>query len=315
MARRYCTTARSMMWDEKGARMTDWQVTPLAGALGVELEGPVLADLDAAAVEGLESLLMKHHVLFFPEQSPSPEALVVFGGFFGKLERHPHLENPTPGLPDGIFELAASHGGVADEWHTDLTYLEEPALYSMLHMVEAPEIGGDTMWSNLALAYDALSAPMQELCEGLSAIHDGEANGASESMAVHPVVRVHPVTGRRILYVNEHFTRRIVELSRDESDLLLGHLTRWVSSPRFTVRYRWAKGTVAMWDNRVTQHFVVGDFEEERVIQRVTVMGDRVEGARPPRWPLYTRAGGVTDTSRHDEVLREWERRSPKRRE
>jgi taurine dioxygenase len=109
--------------------------------------------------------------------------------------------------------------------------------------------------------------------------------------------------------VNEHFTRRIVEVSHRESDLLLEHLTGWVSNPRFTVRYRWHEGTVAMWDNRGTQHFVLNDFEEERVIQRVTVMGDRVESASPPRWPTFSRKGGRTDTSRHDEILRDWKHR------
>ena len=108
--------------------------------------------------------------------------------------------------------------------------------------------------------------------------------------------------------MNEHFTRRIVELSYKESALLLAHLTSWVSEPRFTVRYRWAEGTLAIWDNRVTQHFVLNDFDEERVIQRVTVMGDRVEGASEPRWPAFVSGGGETDISRHDEVLREWEK-------
>lgn len=281
----------------------DWKVTRLAGALGAEVRGVDLPSLDAQQTQAIEALLIEHHVLFFPGQHPTAEQQIAFGERFGALESHPHLENPTEGLPDKVFELAATHGGVADEWHTDLTYLESPALYSILHMLEAPEVGGDTMWSNLAMAHDELSPPIRELCEGLTAIHDGDANNAPEVRTVHPVVRVHPVTGRRILYVNEHFTHRIVELSRKESDLLLGHLTSWVSNPRFTVRYRWTKGTVAMWDNRVTQHFVLNDFHEERVIQRVTVMGDRVEPAAPARWPAFSRAGGVSDTSRYDDVL------------
>jgi taurine dioxygenase len=291
--------------------MGEWQVTRIAGALGAEVRGLDLADVDAEAASQIEALLIEHHVLFFPDQHPSAETHIKFGEHFGTLESHPHLENPTPGLPDKLFELSATHGGVADEWHTDLTYLERPALYSILHMKRVPSVGGDTMWSNLAMAYDELSPPIQALCEGLSALHDGAANDVPDEQMVHPVVRLHPVTGRRILYVNEHFTRRIVELSYKESALLLAHLTSWVSEPRFTVRYRWAEGTLAIWDNRVTQHFVLNDFDEERVIQRVTVMGDRVEGASEPRWPAFASGGGETDISRHDEVLREWEKARP----
>jgi taurine dioxygenase len=283
--------------------MADWQVMRLAGALGAEVRGLELAGVDDEQARRIEALLMEHKVLFFPDQHPSPEVQIAFAARFGPLERHPHLENPTPGLPDGLFELAASAGGIADEWHADLTCLAEPALYSILHMVKAPAIGGDTMWANLALAYEALSAPIRALCEGLTALHDGEPNGAPDARAVHPVVRLHPVTGERVLYVNEHFTRRIVELSHRESELLLGHLIRWVAEPRFTVRYRWTAGTVAMWDNRVTQHFVLNDFRGERVIRRATVMGDRVEPAARTSWPAYVRAGGASDTSRYDSIL------------
>ena len=115
------------------------------------------------------------------------------------------------------------------------------------------------------------------------------------------MVRIHPETGRKALYVNEHFTRRIVELSASESDLLLGYLTRWVASPRFTVRYRWAQGTIAMWDNRCTQHFVLNDIEGERIIQRVTIMGDTVEGPGP-RWEPHTADRGAT--TRYDRQLK-----------
>jgi taurine dioxygenase len=169
---------------------------------------------------------------------------------------------------------------------------------SILRMVKCPALGGDTLWSNLCDAYDALAAPLRELCDGLTALHDAAPHGKPEQMTVHPVVRVHPETGRRALYVNEHFTRRIVELSHPESEMLLRFLTRWVTQPRFTVRYRWTEGTVAFWDNRATQHFVVNDFEGERVIQRVTVMGDQPKG-NPPRWPPFS-PGGRSAQTRHD---------------
>jgi taurine dioxygenase len=282
-------------------RGANWQVRQLAPALGAEVLGVDLRDQSEAAIDRIKELLLEHLVLFFPDQQLDVEEHVALGRCFGELEGHPHLKNPYTQHPE-LFELAASHGGVADEWHTDITFRDEPALMSILHMVRCPETGGDTMWASLYRAYDELSAPMQELCEGLTALHDATPHNRPDQMAIHPVVRQHPVTGRKALYVNEHFTRRIVELSAEESDALLGHLTRWVAKPRFTVRYRWQEHTFAMWDNRCTQHFVLNDFEGERVIQRVTVMGDKPGGA-PPRWQPWVRPGRLSATSRHDRQL------------
>jgi taurine dioxygenase len=280
----------------------NWEVTRLAGALGAEVHGVDLAKATTADAEAIQSLLIDNLVLLFPDQRLNAEQHIAFGRMFGPLEGHPNLQNPFDSEHPELFELAASHGGVADEWHTDITFRDEPALMSVLHMLKCPAVGGDTMWASLYAAYEELSAPMQELCEGLTALHDALPHNHPEQMAVHPVVRVHPVTGRKALYVNEHFTRRIVEMNASESDALLRYLTKWVQSPRFTVRYRWSAGTVAMWDNRCTQHFVLNDFEGERVIQRVTVMGDRPEGAKP-RWQPWVRPGRLSATSRHDRQL------------
>jgi taurine dioxygenase len=280
-----------------------WQVTRLAGALGAEVTGPDLAKPSAADIDAIKALLLEHMVIFLPGQSPSIDEHIAFGRHFGPLEGHPNLANQTE-LPPEIFELRATTGGVADEWHTDITFQDSPALMSILHMVTCPDSGGDTLWCNLGAAYDDLSAPMQQLCEGLSALHDAHPHDRAERTAIHPVVRVHPETGRKALYVNEHFTRRIVEMSAPESNSLLGFLTRWVQNPRFTVRYHWTPGTIAMWDNRITQHFVLNDFEGERIIQRVTVMGDKVEPAHPSPWqPWLLRGGRLSATSRHDRQL------------
>jgi len=280
----------------------DWSVTRLAGALGAEVHGIDLGNVNSADAAAIESLLLEHLVLFFPDQKLTAEQHIAFGRHFGPLEGHPNLQNPFDSEHPELFELAASHGGVADEWHTDITFRSEPALMSVLHMLRCPAVGGDTMWTSLYAAFEELSAPMQELCEGLSALHDALPHNHPEQMAVHPVVRVHPVTGRKALYVNEHFTRRIVEMNATESDVLLRYLTKWVQNPRFTVRYRWTAGTVAMWDNRCTQHFVLNDFEGERVIQRVTVMGDKPRGAAP-RWQPWVRPGRLSAASRHDRQL------------
>ncbi|MFN8027460.1 MAG: TauD/TfdA family dioxygenase [Acidimicrobiia bacterium] len=265
--------------------ITDLDVRRLSGSLGAEIRGIDLARTTGADAAVLRDLLLEHMVLFFPEQHLTPDEHLAFGRHFGELEAHPNLDLERE-RPE-FFELRAVNGGggIADEWHSDLTCARNPSKFAILQAKVVPSVGGDTMWTNACKAYDELSAPLRDLCDGLTAFHNAAPHLAPERGHIHPVVRVHPETGRRSLFVNEHFTRRIVELSEAESTLLLGHLTRWVQQPRFTVRYQWTAGTVAMWDNRCTQHHVLDDFAGERVIQRVTVMGDNPEAAVPlPRW-------------------------------
>ena len=278
-----------------------FEVKKLSKALGAEVTGVDLCSVSDDDIENIKSLLVDNMVLFFPGQTISQEEHVEFGAKFGELEGHPNLKNKTVTHPK-IFELAASTGGIADEWHTDITYQDSPAIMSVLHMVKCPEIGGDTMWSNLNAAYEALSDPLKDLCEGITALHDASPHGRPDKTAIHPVVRLHPVSGKKVLYVNEHFTRRIVEMTMDESDMLLSHLTKWVTQPQFTVRYHWTEGTIAMWDNRSTQHYVVNDFDGERIIQRVTVMGDEVNASSNPRWKPALREGYSAVTT-HDKQL------------
>jgi taurine dioxygenase len=281
---------------------SEFKVERLAGALGAEVRGVSLSTPGEKDIADIKALLLEHQVLFFPEQSISIDEHVTLGRSFGEIEGHPNLKNPyTP--HDEVFELAATHGGVADEWHTDITFKDEPSMMSVLHMVKCPDVGGDTMWSSLYRAYDELSPPMRELCESITALHDALPHNQPDQMAVHPVVRVHPETGKKALYVNEHFTRRIVEMNATESKALLEYLTQWVQNPRFTVRYHWTPGTIAMWDNRCTQHFVLNDFEGERVIQRVTIMGDHPVGAREPQYEPWVRPGALSASSRLDRQL------------
>ncbi len=282
--------------------MSEWQIKPLAGALGAEVIGADLRAPDEAEMDRIKELLLAHKVLFFPGQAVSAEQHVALGERFGRIEDHPNLKNPFTDHP-GIFELAATHGGVADEWHTDITFEDHPSVMSILHMVKCPEVGGDTMWTNLEQAYAELSPPMQDLCENLTALHDALPHNRPDKMSIHPVVRLHPETGAKALYVNEHFTRRLVEMNATESEALLSYLTNWVKNPRFTVRYRWSEGTVAMWDNRCTQHFVLNDFQGERIIQRVTIMGDDVSAAKSSDYEPYVRPGPLSATSRHDRQL------------
>ena len=266
---------------------TAWDVRKLAGSLGAEVRGIALEDAGPGDAKAILELLAEHMVLFFPEQKLDPDSHIAFGKLFGELEAHPNLalgaERPE------FFELRAEGGAgaIADEWHSDLTCQPEPSVFAILHMVKCPPYGGDTMWANMYKAYEALTPPMQAFCEGLTALHDAHAHGKPENMAVHPVVRVHPETGRKSLFVNEHFTRRIVELDLEASDVLLSYLLKHATQNRFALRYHWTEGTVAMWDNRCTQHYVLDDFEGHRMLQRVTVMGDHPERAEPVRYPAY----------------------------
>lgn len=284
--------------------MKDVRIERLSGSLGAEVRGLRLQEVEPADTAAIRALLLEHMVLFFPEQNLTPDEHITFGRLFGELEAHPNLAFASE-RPE-FFELhaAGGQGAIADEWHSDLTCQASPSVVSILHMVKCPEVGGDTLWTNAYKAYEALSPPLRDLCDGLTALHDAHPHGRPEQMAIHPVVRVHPETGRKSLFVNEHFTRRIVELSHEESDVLLAYLVRWITNQRFTVRYRWTKGTVAMWDNRCTQHCVLDDFEGERVIQRVTVMGDHPQAASPPRWQPHI--GPLSAASRHDRQLHEF---------
>ena len=279
-----------------------WDVRRLSGSLGAEVRGVSLEKAGPEEADAIKELLTEHLVLFFPDQSLSPDTHISFGRLFGELEAHPNLQLDAE-RPE-FFELRAEGGAgaIADEWHSDLSCQEKPSVMAILHMVKCPPFGGDTMWANMYKAYERLSPPMKGLCEGLTALHDAHAHGNPDAMAIHPVVRVHPVTGRKSLFVNEHFTRRIVEMGHAESDALLKFLTQWATSPDHTVRYQWTEGTIAIWDNRCTQHSVLSDFDGERVIQRVTVMGDIPTAAAPSPWAPYLKP--FSAASRHDRQLK-----------
>lgn len=267
-----------------------FQVRPISGSLGAEVYGVDLGSVDDEGFKEVHDLLMRHLVLFFPDAGGlTPQAHEAFGGRFGELEVHPFL--PKLEGHEKIVVLDSSQGARADVWHTDVTFAQSPPIASVLQVTLTPESGGDTMWSNQYLAYEALSEPMRDLLEGTTASHlFVHPNGSFRSEAEHPVVRTHPVTGRRSLYVNRMFTRRILQLAKGESDALLEHLFAVSESPQRTCRYRWVEGAVAMWDNRATQHYAVNDYAGRRVGQRVTVMGDEPRGAEP-RWGKFREAG------------------------
>ncbi|WP_328451902.1 MULTISPECIES: TauD/TfdA dioxygenase family protein [unclassified Amycolatopsis] len=275
----------------------EFDVRPISGALGAEVRGVPLAELSDAAFAEVRDLLLTHLVLFFPDAAGlDPEAHKAFGRRFGELEVHPFL----PKLPghDELVVLDSDQGARADVWHTDVTFSASPPIASVLQLVECPPAGGDTMWSNQHLAYEALSAPVRDLVDGLTAVHVFEhPNGSFRSEAEHPVVRTHPETGRRSLYVNRMFTRRIPQLTPGESAALLAQLYEVSESPQRVCRYHWQPGAIAVWDNRATQHYAVNDYTGRRVGRRVTILGDKPAGEQP-RWPHHEGTGLSAATSR-----------------
>jgi taurine dioxygenase len=268
----------------------DLQVRRVSGALGAEVRGLDLATLDAEGFARVEALLMQHLVLFFPDQPLNPDQHRDFALRFGEPEIHPFIPKLDEAHPE-IVVLQAEAGYIADVWHTDVTFDAAPPKCSVLQTLTLPPAGGDTMWANQYLAYERLSAPIKDMLDGLTAIHTAANYGHPERRAEHPVVRRHPVTGRASLFVNRQFTRRIPQLSRDESEALLGLLYAHSTLPDFTCRYAWSVGTIAIWDNRCTQHYAVNDYEGDRAISRVTILGDAPQPAfDTQRWRPYQAA-------------------------
>jgi alpha-ketoglutarate-dependent taurine dioxygenase len=277
----------------------------LSGSIGAVIRGLDLRDLDEQAVAAVRQVWVERKVLFFPGQHLDPDSHLAFAAHFGTpTEGHPVIPG-IAGYPN-IFEidytkareLYATYGDVATRrqginWHTDVTFVKRPPLGSILNAKVIPPSGGDTMWSDQGAALRDLSPSLQEYLSTLHAVHDGretfknalkqfgkakwEGKQFEElEPVVHPVVRTHPETGEKVLFVNPGFTSHIVELDRPESDVLLKFLYEHSVRPEFTVRYHWTAGDIGFWDNRSTQHAVVGDFgEQHRLIQRVTLKGDQ----------------------------------------
>lgn len=279
---------------------------PAVPGLAVEALGPSfgavvhdvdLADLTDAQVVAIRRAFIKHKVLFFRGQALTDADHIAFASRLGELTAgHPVA------LSDGPAEIyridsADPEFSFSDVWHTDVTFMQHPPAASILRAVTLPDAGGDTSWVDSQLAYESLSAPVQRLVDGLSAVHDGNREWGAylrrhrdrgnvwEGAVVteippveHPVVRVHPETGRKGLFVNPGFTSHIVGVSDAESrgilDLLYAHLTK----PEHTIRHRWRPGDVGVWDNRATLHYANNDYTQERVMARITLRGDRPYG-------------------------------------
>jgi taurine dioxygenase len=241
-------------------------VEPLAGALGLAVRGIDLRDVDADAIDWLRRLWHRRLLLVLPDQHLTADEHVALARHLGVPGVHPDL--PTdPDRPEIV--VLESDTPLAEEWHTDQSFEADPPEATLIRMVTAPAAGGDTQWSSLEAAWMLLSVPLQRLLSTLTAEH---ATPSGDRSARHRLVRRHRVTGRPCLFVNRHFTRRIVELNETESDVLLMHLFAVAESPRVTCRWRWAEGDVALWDNRCTQHSVVGDYSTPRRVERISLL-------------------------------------------
>ncbi len=268
-------------------------IKPLNPIIGAELHGLDLGqELPEEDIRAVKAALDRYQVVFFRDQALSAEQHLAFGRRFGELHVHPSVRGKPRDQWSEIMPVHADANTAriaGDKWHTDVSCDEKPPLASILHMTTVPECGGDTLFSSMYAAYEALSEPMQRLLTGMTATHDGAPNYDDRAkrgrdnnpdrvnpIAVHPVIATHPSTGRKTIYVNSAFTVRINELTQAESDAVLALLFAHVARPEFQCRFTWQRHSVAFWDNRAVQHYAVWDYYPAvRTGQRVTIRGER----------------------------------------
>src|SRR3990167_2229638 len=272
----------------------DLTILPMTPTIGAEIEGVDLSlPLAPATVSALRQALLDWKVLFFRDQAITTEQHLAFARCFGELEVHPFV----PHKPDYPEVLAITHDdkskGRENTWHSDVTWRLEPSLGSILRAVEVPPVGGDTLFADMYAAYEGLKDEVKARIDGAVAVHDFahfrermrkrglteaqiEALNEKYPTVEHPVVRTHPETGRKAIYVNAAFTQHTVGMDKAESDALLTHLYAQAAIPEYQCRFRWEKNAIAFWDNRASQHYAVSDyFPAVRRMERVTVVGDR----------------------------------------
>ena len=278
------------------------EIRPVAGALGAEIRGVDLSrPLGNSASAAVHRAFHDHLVLFFRDQRLTPEQQMDFTRLFGPLAVTPFVK-PMDGYPHIVKVLKeAAERGIStfgNSWHSDFTSEQEPPLGSVLYALETPEHGGDTMFANMYAAYDALSDGMKRMLEGVKAIHVGKPYGTkygpprmmktstsieiarnlpeADREVAHPVIRTHPATGKKALFVNPIYTLRFADMTEEESRPVLEHLYAHAVRPEFTCRFRWTKGALALWDNRCTLHYAVNDYDgRRRLMHRTMIEGDR----------------------------------------
>jgi taurine dioxygenase len=272
-------------------------VVPVSGALGAEVRGVDLRSLSDGELAGVVDALHRYEVIFVRGAGLSPDEHMRVAARFGEINLFP--TSRVAGATEPTFQVITDGPDSppeADYWHTDVTWVAEPPKYALLHAEVVPERGGDTLWASMTAAHDALSPVLQDLLGGLEVVHDCESfiagmrrkggEGDIEPLAArlleayppvtHPLVRTHPDTGRRVLFLGGRFMRRIVGMHENESRALLDLLMRHIENPRLHCRWRWQPGDLAIWDERSTNHRSAADhFPQERSIRRVEIAGDR----------------------------------------
>ncbi|WP_416687250.1 TauD/TfdA family dioxygenase [Candidatus Pseudothioglobus sp. Uisw_041] len=270
------------------------KVTPLTPSIGAIISKVSLnKDLNSGTIEQIYSALIKHQVVFFRDQNISPETHLKLAESLGEIDPghpvYPHVEGYQSIV---LLKNDANNRPDTNDWHKDLTFKESPPFASILHGVKVPKVGGDTLWASMSAAYDQLPNGWKDHLEELEAIHDmgtfrndfykeggiDSVNNALKNVgsAVHKVIGTHPISGLKYLNINQSFTRNIVNESQGPSDHILQFLFQHISKPEFQVRFHWEDNSVAIWDNRITQHYAVFDYLPEfRHMQRVTVVNDK----------------------------------------
>ena len=274
-------------------KSTSITITPLSNCVGARIDGVDLDDLDDAEFAAIDEALMTHQVIFIRGQELTPESQAAFAGRWGPLSVFPLAKMMGRDTTMSVIEDTAESPPATDTWHTDVTWIAEPPRIAVLYGDIIPPAGGDTMWSSLYAAYDKLSPEMAAICEQLSVVHHrgaefdrvtGEVFGpqliadldSAYPAVVHPLVRTHPITGRKALFVAGLFMDQIVGMHRAESDLLLGYLQGLIDDPNLQVRWHWQHGDVAIWDEASTNHRALADhYPQHRRMRRCTVDGDR----------------------------------------
>ncbi|MEE2783346.1 MAG: TauD/TfdA family dioxygenase [Pseudomonadota bacterium] len=265
------------------------KATPITGGIGAEISGVDLRDLSDGLIVDPKRVWLDYKVLFFREQKLTQAEHVAYGRALGELEVHPFTPNDSQYPEIIILHSRPENFFAAQTWHSDVTFRACPPLGSILYGRIIPTWGGDTCFANMELAYDLLSDEIKEDINGLNAVHslektfaqrmdDEQREGAFEAYPdqVHPIVRSHPETGNKSIFVNVNFTLYVQDRSEEESSGLLNKLYDQAAKPEVQCRFRWHAGSVAQWDNRCTQHYAVPDYVgEERRVERVTLVGDR----------------------------------------
>lgn len=275
------------------------KITPLSGIIGAEIEGINLAEpLASVTVKRIRKAFLDNQVLVFPNQELTPKQHLAFARKFGKADIYPFLKS-IEGVPQVIEILKAEKdtSNFGKHWHSDTTYMPKPNMGTMLYALEVPSTGGDTMFADMYRAYDTLSNGMKKVLKGVTGLYSSAQNnigGRAEKMkelagmktafvgeadpieAVHPVIRTHPETGKKALYVNFSHTVHFSGMTREETLPILEYLTRHAVKPEFTCRVRWRKGDLVFWDNRCVQHKAINDYDgQRRRMHRVTLKGDK----------------------------------------